>query len=94
MLNAIREIDTFLADVSGFSAYQHDMKTKRAVVRNVEIIGEAMGRILKRDNSIQFSYSRRIVDTRNRIIHGYDTVSDEIIWSIVSTHLPVLRKEI
>ncbi len=43
---------------------------------------------------IQLSHARKIVDTRNRIIHGYDTVSDEIIWSIVTAHLPVLKKEI
>ena len=34
------------------------------------------------------------MDTRNRIIHGYDTVSDEIIWGIVISHLPTLQLEI
>ena len=34
------------------------------------------------------------VDTRNRIIHGYDTVSDEIIWSIVIKYIPQLREEV
>ena len=53
-----------------------------------------MSRILDRDSSIQLSNSRKIVDTRNRIIHGYDTVSDDIIWGIVINHLPVLKSEI
>ena len=53
-----------------------------------------MNRIINHDPSIQLSNSRRIVDTRNRIIHGYDTVSDEIIWGIVIKHLPVLKSEI
>lgn len=35
-----------------------------------------------------------IVDTRNRIIHGYDNVSDDIIWSIVMKELPGLENEI
>ncbi len=53
-----------------------------------------MKRILNKDASIVFSNSRKIVDTRNRIIHGYDTVSDDIIWSIVIKHLPTLETEI
>ena len=70
------------------------MRTKRAIERNVEIIGEAMSRILKQDSSLEISNSRKLVDVRNRIIHGYDSVSDEIIWGIVIRHLPILRTEI
>jgi len=77
-----------------FTLYQTDIQTKRAIERNVEIIGEAMKRVLNQDPTIKFSDSRKIVDTRNRIIHGYDTVSDEIIWSIVIKYLPVLKSEI
>ena len=53
-----------------------------------------MNRILLKDDTFQLSNSRKIVDTRNRIIHGYDTVSDDIIWSIVIRHLPVLKMEV
>ena len=70
------------------------MQTKRAVERNIEIIGEALSRILKRNETIVFSNSRKIVDTRNRIIHGYDSVSDDVIWGIVIRHLPILQAEI
>ena len=62
--------------------------------RNFEIIGEAMSRILHQDDSLQLSNSRKIVDTRNRIIHGYDTVSDEMLWSIIINHLPTLKQEV
>lgn len=95
ILNAIIEIESFFTDTpKEFPEYQNDLKTRRAVERNVEIIGEAMNRILNRDSSIGLSNSRKIVDTRNRIIHGYDSVSDEIIWGIVINHLPVLKLEI
>jgi uncharacterized protein with HEPN domain len=95
ILNAIMEIDSFFNDSSKeFSKYQSDLRTKRAVERNVEIIGEALSRILKRDETIVISNSRKIVDTRNRIIHGYDSVSDDIIWGIVIRHLPILQTEI
>ena len=95
ILSAIREIESFFADRSkDFITYQADLRTKRAVERNIEIIGEAMSRILSKDATIEFSNARKIVDTRNRIIHGYDTVSDDIIWSIVIKHLPILKTEI
>lgn len=95
ILNAIIEIESFFSDTpKDFLKYQSDLKTRRAVERNVEIIGEAMSRILDRDNLIQLSNSRKIVDTRNRIIHGYDSVSDDIIWGIVINHLPILKSEI
>jgi uncharacterized protein with HEPN domain len=69
------------------------LKTRRAVERNIEIIGEATNRILQKDESTELSNSRKIVDTRNRIIHGYDKVSDDIIWSIVINYLPILKIE-
>jgi uncharacterized protein with HEPN domain len=95
ILNAINEIDSFFTEQSkDFDAYQNDLRTKRAVERNIEIIGEAMNRILSKEIIIEFSNARKIVDTRNRIIHGYDTVSDDIIWSIVIKHLPILKIEI
>lgn len=91
---AIHEIELFLEDVPGFTAYQRDLKSRRAIERNLEIIGEAMNRMLNFDSAIQFTNSRKIVDTRNRIIHGYDTVSDEIVWSIVTTDLTILKEEV
>lgn len=95
ILNAINEIEGFFMDTpKEFLHYKSDLRTKRAIERNVEIIGEAMSRILKQDNTLEISNSRKLVDVRNRIIHGYDSVSDEIIWGIVIKHLPVLQTEI
>lgn len=53
-----------------------------------------MNRILKINENIEISNARKIVDVRNRIIHGYDFVSDEAIWGIVIRHLPNLKIEI
>ncbi len=91
---AISEINDFLPEPRNFLAFQKDLKTKRAVERNIEIVGEAMSRILKTDPTIVISDSRKIVDTRNRIIHGYDAVSDDVIWLIVIRYLPKLEEEI
>ena len=67
---------------------------RRAIEREIEIIGEATNRILKSDNSIHIENARQIVDTRNWVIHGYDKVDDVVIWGIVSKHLPKLKIEI
>ena len=95
ILNATMEIESFFNDIpKEFATYQSDTRTKRAVERNIEVIGEALSRILKRDETIVITNSRKIVDTRNRIIHGYDSVSDDVIWGIVIRHLPILKAEI
>ncbi len=94
ILNAIMEIESYFVETPMiFSNFQADLRTKRAVERNIEIIGEAMNRILKKE-SIQIKNSRKLVDVRNRIIHGYDSVSDDIIWGIVINHIPILKTEI
>ena len=70
IVKAINEIDEFLPIPRNFSEFQKKLKTKRPVERNIEILGEAMSRILKMEPKIRISDSRKIVDTRNRIIHG------------------------
>ena len=94
ILSSINEIESYFIETPKmFKIYQNDLRTKRAVERNIEIIGEAMSRILKENSEIEISNSRKIVDVRNRIIHGYDSVSDDVIWGIVIRNLPVLQKE-
>ena len=53
-----------------------------------------MSRILKLEPEIIISNSRKIVDARNKIIHGYDEISDDVIWGIVVNNLPVLKTEV
>lgn len=91
---AIIEINSFIPDLKNFKDFQKDLKTKRAVERNIGIIGEAMSRILKDEPLIKISHTRKIVDTRNRIIHGYDSVSEDILWGIIIKNLPELEIEV
>ena len=91
---AISEINSFFPEKKIFSEFQSDVKSRKAVERNIEIIGEALNRILKLKPDIMISDARKIVDTRNRIIHGYDSVSADVIWLIVIRHIPVLEKEV
>ncbi|MGM0473919.1 MAG: HepT-like ribonuclease domain-containing protein, partial [Bacteroidota bacterium] len=62
--------------------------------RNLEIIGEAVNRIIKVDPEFQIENAKKIIGVRNRIIHGYNSISHELIWSIVINHLPNLYREI
>lgn len=91
---AIQEIYSFLPTPLNFLQFENDLKTRKAVERNLEIFGEALNRILKIEPEIGITDSRKIVDTRNRIIHGYDSVTADILWLIVSKPLPILEKEV
>lgn len=94
---AIDEIDSFFHDnPKDFFQYQQNIILKRAVERNLEIIGEAIDRIIKKDETFteKISEARAIVGLRNQVIHAYDNISDENIWSILINHLPKLKQEI
>jgi uncharacterized protein with HEPN domain len=91
---SIDEIEEFLPERRDFFEFKKDLKTRKAIERNIEIIGEAVNRILNVNPEIKITNARKIVDTRNRIIHGYDTVSEDIIWAIVSNDLKKLKQEI
>ena len=77
-----------------YDIYLSDVCLRRAVERNITIVGEAMNRLLKLATNIEISSARRIVDTRNYVIHGYDSVTDDIMWGIVVRHLPILKAEV
>ena len=94
ILDAINEIESFFGEKPKyFNEFCKDLCLRRAVERDIEIIGEAMNRILKEDRNIAITNSRKIVDARNYIIHGYDSLSADILWSIVINHLPKLKEE-
>ncbi|CAG5081487.1 HepT-like ribonuclease domain-containing protein [Parvicella tangerina] len=94
---AIDEVDSFFEGESMiFENYQKNKMLKRAVEREFEIIGEAMNRILKRDESFieEIEDATNIVGLRNQVIHAYDNISDESIWAIIINHLPRLKKDV
>ncbi len=60
----------------------------------IEIVGEALHQAEVIDPSLAEDIPdlRRIVDTRNRITHGYESVDYEVLWTIVQTHTPELER--
>ncbi len=66
---AIEETDSFfIGRHKRFDEYAKDMMLKRAIERNLEIIGEAINRILKEDALFPIENARRIVGLRNQIM--------------------------
>lgn len=94
IIQSIDEIFLFLGERRDFITYKDDLKTKKAIERNLEIIGEATSRIIKVDPNYELKDAKNIIGTRNRIIHSYDNISDEVIWTIISRELPKLQKEV
>jgi uncharacterized protein with HEPN domain len=95
IVQSVDEIESYFIDKPKiFEYYLKDVKTKRAVERNIEIIGEAVSRILRKDQRFVLTNAQLIIGTRNRIAHGYDKISDDLIWSILINHLPKLKDEV
>ena len=94
---SIEEIDSFFAGQErNLFKYKNSLILKRAVERNLEIIGEAINRIKQRDPEFlkNISEANAIIGLRNHVIHSYDNISDESIWSILTNHLPKLKIEV
>ena len=91
---SIDSIQKYLGDRRDFKVYMADKMLRRAVEREFEIVGEAMSRIEKLDSTIEISSKRQIISMRNRVIHGYDKIDNEIIWGTIVRHLPTLKLEI
>lgn len=92
--NSISSIYDYLGDKRDFKIYQTNKQLRRAVERELEIIGEAVSRILEINVSIEIENARKIVDLRNWVIHGYDKVDDVIVWGIISNQLPKLKEQV
>ncbi len=94
---AINEIEKYFEEKEkNFFEYQKNIMLKRAIERDLEIIGEAINRILTKDQSFEdkITDAKSIIGLRNLVIHAYDSISDENIWSIIISHLPKLKIEI
>ncbi len=91
---SISAINEYLGIERNFFNFENNRMLKKAIEREFEIIGEAINRMLKINKDINISSSRKIVDLRNYLSHGYDTVDYSTLWGIISKHLPKLENEI
>ena len=94
ILESINGIDSYLGGKRDFLEYQKNRMLRKAVERELEIIGEAMTRILRSSPDIEITDKHKIIGMRNAVAHGYDKVEDEVVWGVISRHLPLLKDEI
>lgn len=94
ILESIRAIESFSRGLSKEKLISNRLK-QSAIVREIEIIGEAVKNIsndLKEDNKeVEW---KKIIGTRDQMIHHYFGVDLNIIWEIVKRDLPILKKQI
>lgn len=88
-------IDKIFAYTEGLSLEQFckDRKTIDSVCFNLAVLGEAANKV---SSELQQALSdvpwRKIISTRNKLIHGYAAIDDELVWDIVKTDLPNLSR--
>ncbi len=90
---SIEKIEDYVQN-KDIDAYSNDGMLKDAVERNFLVIGEAMNHIVKLDPNVKITSKIEVIGMRNRIVHGYDMVSNVAVWDAVKTHIPILKQEI
>jgi len=95
VVNGCEAIAEFVAG-KDFQAYEKDRLLRSAVERQFEIIGEALNKASAAESSLaaHIPEFHRIIGLRNRLIHGYDNVDDEILWDVVQSKLGPLKAQV
>ncbi|WP_287211230.1 HepT-like ribonuclease domain-containing protein [Muribaculum sp.] len=95
VLDAINEMQSCFVDFPNrFDLFEQDLMRRCVVERKTEIMGEAINRIRKKDPTFEIPNAKEVINTHNRIIHGYDSVETEFLWGLVVRHIPELKKNI
>lgn len=94
ILDAIYKIDEFIGNMD-YGEFIQDDKTSTAVVKKIEIIGEAIKNIPK-DVKVEYKTIpwKDIVGMRNKITHNYFKIDYEIVWNVVKEKLPALKMQV
>ncbi len=102
LLKFILDIESIISEIeiikskldNNYLNFKHDFILRRAVERDLEIIGEAVKKIVEINSEIKISSSNKIIGLRNIISHAYDSVEPELIWGIIQKDIPILKNEI
>lgn len=97
ILQAITQIETYSAGVDQTAFFASPL-LQDAIIRNVEIIGEAANNILRLDSEFDKKYPdielKAAYAMRNSLSHGYFLVDPVLVWGTVQTDIPVLKKQV
>jgi uncharacterized protein with HEPN domain len=102
LLKYILDIESIIQEIekvkqltqNNFNTFRSEILYQRAIERDLEIIGEAIRKMIEIDPNIQISSAKNIIGLRNIISHAYDSVEPELLWGIIQNNIPVLSKEI
>ena len=102
LLKYILDIESIIEEIESikqkthndFQNFSDDIILQRAVERDLEIIGEAVRKMMAINPSLQITASKNIIGLRNIISHAYDSVEPEMLWGIIQKNIPVLADEI
>jgi len=94
ILESIEEIEGFIKEISE-EEFSRDVKTQDAVVRRIEVIGEAVKNLplafRKKYSEVEW---REIAGTRDKLIHHYFGIEMSIVWATCKKDLPKLKKQV
>lgn len=92
---AARDVQHFVEGMS-FDDYHANRLVKAAVERKFEIIGEALNRLARMspDTATAIHEFEKVIAFRNLVIHGYDVVSDPLVWDVIENKLPLLIEDV
>jgi uncharacterized protein with HEPN domain len=97
ILKAIERIDRYTADMDGV-AFLNSELVQDAVIRNIEIVGEAANNVQRADPAFAALHDdipwQVMYTMRNRVSHGYDKVDLEIVWKTIQGDLPRLYRQV
>jgi uncharacterized protein with HEPN domain len=91
---SIDAIQDYIGEGRDFTDFQQNKLIKRAVERELEIIGESINRILKLEPDLLITEAQRIVELSNWVVHGYDMVDDIVIWGLILKDIPELKEQV
>jgi len=92
---ACRKLSAFTKGCT-FQDYKSDDMMRSAVERQFEIIGEGLNQMLRHDPTVagQITNWKKIIGFRNRLVHGYATIDDAVVWGVLEENLERLRLEV
>ncbi|MCG6195496.1 DUF86 domain-containing protein [Leptospira sp. FAT2] len=92
ILDSINEIEKFTSGIDSKSKLVSNLEKKRAVERDIEIIGEAVKKLPESLRNLRPEIEwKKIAGVRDILAHGYFSVDDDIIWDIVTNRLSSLK---
>jgi uncharacterized protein with HEPN domain len=94
VLISCENIEVYMFGCDSFQEFDDDVFLQHSIERNIEIIGEALKNVRNINPEISISRLNDIINTRNKLIHGYDSIDNAIIYTIVVKHIPVLKEEV